>query len=185
MRWIRAAVTMSVVACAPAVHTSANSRNPHRVSASIVDRRGTPYIGVSGLVRADTSQRGRNTETMSFALYSRVPRSRSAATVHALVVNHRYWGDWVFWTSARLDGRRPLAFSTLDLDVLQCAPRGGCGRDEGFALDVPDSVLRNRRGGFSVRVYSKTQREGLLRVTNAMVGEQLRVVDSVRAVRKK
>jgi hypothetical protein len=176
-------VTMSVMASACAHPPSSTApRNPRRSSAQVADQKRVPYVGVSGVVKADTLQRRRNPETFSFALYSRVPRIKAPSAAHALVVNHRYWGDWVFWTSARLENQS-LRFATLELNVLDCTPRSGCGRDEGFMLAISDAALRAHRSGFDVRLYSKTRRERVLRVTSTMIGEQLRVVDSVRAAR--
>ena len=180
-RLLVAAIAVVAAGCAHASSSTA-PRNPRRSAAQVADQKRVPYVGVSGLVKADTVRRQRNAETFSFALYSRVPRTRAPGAAHALVVNHRYWGDWVFWTSARLDDQT-LRFATLDLKVLQCTPSSGCGRDEGFMLAITDAALRAHRRGFDVRLSSRARRERVLRVTPGMIAEQLRVVDSVRAAR--
>jgi hypothetical protein len=120
-----------------------------------------------------------NLRPPGYFLQTRINKHSGAAS-HVLAVQHTYSGEWVFWERANLDDQRPLTFIQSEREVLSCSAYLGCSHKEVFGAVIPDSIMAARRSGLRVKFYSSSGPTAIASVDSALLGEQRRVVDSVR-----
>lgn len=115
-----------------------------------------------------------------YSLRSFVPKNGARAS-HQLYVDVFYTGNWAFFESASADAATPLTFTTVGTSDVDCS--SACLYQETFGAAIPDSTLRARSAGYAVKFYARNGQTLTVPLDSVQIHAQLRVVDSLAAVR--
>lgn len=119
-------------------------------------------------------------DEMAYLLQSTVNRYTGVTSHHVAVIDF-YSGDWRFWQRGAFDTQEPAIFVQGSRDVVSCSMYT-CTHRETFGAMISDSLLRSRKSGFAIKFYGQRGRELVVTVDPMMSAEQIRVVDSIRAI---
>jgi TonB family protein len=75
----------------------------------------------------------------------------------------------------------PLRVITIDQKLEGCPPDRSCTHTEAVGIELSETQLRSRPGGYSIKLYAKSGAGLIVRLSGAQIIAQLRIVDSVRA----
>jgi len=91
---------------------------------------------------------------------------------------------WVIWSRANTQDAQQLEFVSIRRAVISCGSYTGCSYSEDFGATIPDTILKARLDGFSVKFYAQTGKEMVITLTSQQIRQQLKAIEDFQAAKK-